>query len=31
MPENFLEIQNGDFTASDKNKVNKVKKIISKK
>ncbi len=28
MPENFLEIQNGDFTASDKNKVNKVNLII---
>ena len=28
MPENFLEIQNGNFTASEKNKVNNVNLII---
>ena len=28
--ENFLEIQNGDFTASEKNKVNNVNLVIKK-
>ena len=31
MPENFLEIQNGNFTASEKNKVNNVNLVIEKR
>ena len=30
MSENFLEIQNGNFTASEKNKVNNVNLVIEK-
>ena len=30
MPENFFEIQNGNFTASEKNKVNNVNLVIEK-
>ena len=30
MPENFFEIQNGNFTASEKNKVNNVNLAIEK-